>query len=245
MADRLEVKYFVDRTTRTALGRDLRALMGADTHAGTGGTYAVRSIYFDTPDYLYYHEKLEGLPNRDKPRVRVYGDDPGEAAFVRLEVKSRRMTHGHKASTVLSREAYEDIDAALRRRTLPPAVLLEDPAVRAFFHLVRMYNLEPKVLVQYRREPLERREGGRIRVNLDDELVATRRLDLFGPLGGAHRILDYGHAVFEIKAEDFLPGWLHTLIGKYDLWNEAISKYCLAVRSECLLSEIGRANDEY
>ena len=109
----------------------------------------------------------------------------------------------------------------------------------------KLYNLEPKVLVQYRREAFEREELGRIRVNLDDELVATRSLDLLGPLKGERAIMERGAAIFEIKAEDFLPYWLHTLIGKYDLSSEPISKYCLAVRSQGRLSAAGRADDEY
>ena len=57
--DRLEVKYLIDRTTRTALTRDLAAFMRPDQHAGSGGGYRVRSLYFDTPDYMAYHEKIE------------------------------------------------------------------------------------------------------------------------------------------------------------------------------------------
>jgi SPX domain protein involved in polyphosphate accumulation len=97
-------------------------------------------------------------------------------------------------------------------------------------------NQEPKVLIQYRRQAFERRELGRIRVNFDDELVATRNLQLLDPLRGARRVMRYGHAVFEIKVDGAVPSWLHMLIGKYNLQNQAFSKYCYGIRATAPLS---------
>ena len=93
---------------------------------------------------------------------------------------------------------------------------------------------------EQRRQAFERVEISRTRVNFDDELQATRNLDLLGPLRGARRVLRYGYAIFEIKVDNVLPYWLHTLIAKYNLQNEALSKYCYAVQSEVQVSAIGR-----
>lgn len=242
---RLELKYLVDRTTRTALARDLAAFMRPDAHAGPEGAYLVRSLYLDTPDYLAYHDKLAGVAVRHKLRVRAYGDEPSQTPHVRLEVKSRYLSFIHKITVDVPPQDYDEIALAIQRRKLPPARLLNGGnGSLEFFRLLRQYNMEPKVIVQYRRHALERVEVNRIRVNFDDELLATRSLDLQGPLRGARRLLQYGHAVFEIKADDFLPRWMHTLIAKYNLQNQAISKYCYAVRSEGRLSAVGREHDD-
>jgi hypothetical protein len=104
--------------------------------------------------------------------------------------------------------------------------------------------MEPKVLIEYRREALERREAGRTRVNFDFDLRATRDLRLLDPLRGARSILGCGRAIFEIKVDGGrLPFWLHLLIAKFDLQNEAISKYCHAVRSEARLTTSSRADE--
>lgn len=239
--DRLEVKYLIDRTTRTALTRDLVAFMRPDKHAGPGGSYLVRSLYFDTPDYMAYHQKMAGAAVRHKLRVRAYGEDPSQTPHVRLEVKSRYLSYIHKITLDVSREDYQQIECALKGRTLPPAHLLDDDsACKEFFRLQRQYNMEPKIIIQYRRQALERQEINRVRVNFDDELLATRNLDLLGPLPGARRLLQYGHAIFEIKVDRVMPYWLHTLIAKYDLQNQALSKYCYAVQSEGRYSSLGR-----
>jgi hypothetical protein len=239
--NRLEIKYLVDRTTRTALARDLMAFMRPDIHADAEGCYMVRSLYFDTADYLAYDEKTDGASVRHKLRIRAYGQDPSQTPHVRLEVKSRYLNYIHKISVDVSREDYAEIERALKRRTLPPARLMGDGGVsKEFFRLQRMYNMEPRVIVQYRRQAFERMELNRIRVNFDDELLATRNLGLLDPLRGARRLLQYGHAVFEIKVDNVLPYWLHTLIAKYNLQNEAVSKYCYTVQSEARVSAIAR-----
>lgn len=244
MLDRLEVKYFVDRTTRTALTRDLLAFMRPDVHAGQDGSYVVRSLYFDTPDYQAYHEKLSGAATRNKLRARTYGEAADPNTPVRMEVKGRFLSYIKKLTKDLSQEEYRAVETALRRRSLPPDYLLgNDSTIKEFFRLQRQYNMEPKILIQYRRQALERMEINRARVNFDDELLATRNLDLLGPLIGARRLLRYGSAVLEIKVDGFLPSWLHMLITKYSLQAEAISKYCYAVRSEARLSASGRSDE--
>lgn len=238
--NRFEVKYLVDRTTCTALTQDLAAFMRPDAHAGADGCYLVRSLYFDTPGYTAYHEKLNGIAERHKLRIRVYGDNPSQASFVRLEVKSRYLNYVKKLTTNVPLECYPEIEFALQRRTLPPAWLFEDSSAREFFRIQRQYNMQPVVLVQYRRQAYERMEMNRTRVNLDHELMASRNLDLLAPMTNARRVLGYGHAVFEIKVDNVLPALLHTLISKYNLWNETVSKYCFAVRSEARFSPVSR-----
>jgi hypothetical protein len=233
MSRRLELKYLVDRTTRTSLEQDLAALMDPDPYAGPDGSYLVRSLYFDTPDYLAYHDKLAGAARRNKLRIRAYGAEPAEASHVRLEVKSRYLDFIHKITVDLPVEEYAEVEQSLFRRTQPPARLLEDDRVsKEFFRIQKQFNMEPKTLIQYRRQAFERRELCRVRANFDDELLASRQLELLSPLQGARRLLQYGHAVFEIKVDGAMPFWMHRLISKYDLQNQAVSKYCYAVRSE-------------
>jgi SPX domain protein involved in polyphosphate accumulation len=240
--NRLEIKYLIDRTRRTALTRDLRAFMAPDSHSGPRGGYTIRSLYFDTPDYQAYHEKIAGTAVRHKLRIRAYGEDVSNVPWVRLEVKSRYLNYIHKIAVDVSREEYGEIERALARRIMPPAHLLApESGAKEFFRLQRQLNMHPVVIVQYRRQAFERREVNRVRVNFDDELVATRNLQLLKPLQGARRVLQHGTAVLEIKVDNVMPFWLHDLIAKYDLQNEAISKYCYGVRSQGRMSAVPRS----
>lgn len=241
---RQEFKYLLDRTTRTALARDLAAIMNVDAYAEEDGTYLVRSLYFDTPNFQAFKEKADGAAVRHKLRVRAYGADPTKTSIVRLEVKSRYLKFIHKTVIDVPREKYAEVELSFRNRTMPPAWLFNAPGVsKEFFRIQRQYGQEPKVLIQYRRQAFERKELGRIRVNFDDELLATRNLQLLAPLVGARRLMRYGHAVFEIKVDGNVPSWLHMLISKYNLQNQAFSKYCYGMRSAAILSTELRESD--
>lgn len=243
--NRLEVKYWVDRTTRTALTRDLLAFMRPDTHSSNEEGYLVRSLYYDTHDYMAYHEKMSGAALRHKLRSRAYGANPRDSTLVRFEVKSRYLTYIFKTTVDIPRADYDEVDFLLKRGLLPPARLMNDAHVsKEFFRLLRQYNMLPKVLIQYRRQAFERMEiGRRVRANFDDELYASSNLDLLGPLKGARRLQQYNRAIFEIKVDGHLPYWMHQLISKYNLQSQAISKYCYAVRSEAKLSASGRPEE--
>jgi hypothetical protein len=241
---RLEVKYLVDRPTRTALTHDLVAFMRPDVHAGPDGFYLVRSCYFDTHDYMAYHEKLAGHAVRHKLRTRVYGVDPGQTPLVRLEVKSRYLEYVHKTTVDVPREDHDMIQRAIWRKVLPPVGLLSEKGISVeFFRIQRQYNMDPRILIQYRRQAFERQEIGRVRANFDDELLATGKLDLLGPMRGARRLMEPGYSIFELKVDEALPYWMHALIAKYDLQNQAVCKYCHAVSSRAFLSHVEREDE--
>ena len=238
---RMEIKYMIDRTTRTALTRDLRAFMRPDAHTDQHGSYRVRSLYFDTFDFRAYHDKLAGAAERHKLRVRVY---PDSATFVRFEVKSRYASFIHKITVDLPISEFESVKPVIFEHALPPPHLMEDKSVsKEFFRLQKQLNMFPKIMVQYRREAFERLELNRVRVNFDDELMASRHFDLLGPLTGGRYLQKYGRTIFEIKVDGTMPFWLHMLIAKYNLQNEAISKFCYAVRSEAMLSLAARSEE--
>jgi hypothetical protein len=101
----------------------------------------------------------------------------------------------------------------------------------------------PQILVQYRRRAYEKNEINRVRLSFDDNLVGSKHLNLLGQLRGARPLLKYGNAIFEIKVDGSVPYWLHMLIAKYDLQNEAISKFCYAIRGQARLSTLSRPDE--
>ena len=241
MTQRWEVKYVIDRSLRTALDRDLCALMDPDKYTARDGSYIVRSLYFDTPDYMAYHSKISGEAVRHKLRTRIYTDRPETAKMVRMEIKSRYIGTVHKTVADVTIDDYKEIWDAAQRRILPSQRILDlGVGVRQFFRLLKLYNMEPKILVQYRRRAFERRDVSRVRVNFDDELVGSRNLDLLAHIPNARRLLRYDHTVFEVKVDGVMPFWLHMLIDKYHLQNRAFSKFCNAIYSEARTSAILR-----
>ena len=241
---RLELKYLVDRTSRTALEKDLRTFTPADGYSESNEGYLVRSLYFDTHDYMAYHEKMAGTAVRHKLRMRVYGEKPEMAPFVRLEVKSRYNETINKITVDVPQKDFDDVASAIENHRLPPQHFLNlDGISREFFRVQRQYNMKPQIMVQYRRRAYEKKEIERVRVNFDDQLFATKHLDILGHLRCARSLLKYGNSIFEIKVDGTMPYWLHKLIAKYDLQNQAISKYCYAIRGQARLTTHSRSEE--
>lgn len=79
--------------------------MHEDRHNGPQG-YAIRSLYFDTPDDQDFRDKVDGLELRRKIRLRTYSP---QAGFAMLEMKQKQGPYQRKRSLRLPREEAESL----------------------------------------------------------------------------------------------------------------------------------------
>lgn len=83
---RHEKKHYITPADHAALRQRLGRVMQTDPNAGPGGTYTVHSLYFDDWQDTALREKLDGLPRREKFRIRYYNRELG---YIKLEKKSK------------------------------------------------------------------------------------------------------------------------------------------------------------
>ena len=69
---RHEHKYLISTQSAVLLKHRLRGVMDRDPYAGPTGQYTIRSLYFDDEKFTAYDEKLDGLRDRVKYRIRFY-----------------------------------------------------------------------------------------------------------------------------------------------------------------------------
>ncbi|NUO84375.1 VTC domain-containing protein, partial [candidate division KSB1 bacterium] len=73
------------------------------------GVYPITSLYYDTPDYKAYWDKIDGQRNRRKVRVRVYGNGVVSAATPAfVEIKARRIQFLNKRAEATEMVASEE-----------------------------------------------------------------------------------------------------------------------------------------
>ena len=99
--DRHEIKYTVSAYETQLLKHRLPALLRRDKHAGAKGCYLIRSVYFDDVDYSAYNEKIAGVKERTKYRIRYYDLDDSVIFFER---KSKNGDMTGKDSVKITRE---------------------------------------------------------------------------------------------------------------------------------------------
>ena len=219
--DRHEIKYIISRFEAEILKRRLPALLRPDAHAGAAGSYFIRSLYFDDPDYTAYREKLDGVKERTKYRIRFYNMDDS-VIFLEKKTKDGDMTG--KDSVRLTRagaEAFIRGDEGLPRLK----------GLGGELGRLRQGAWRPAVIVDYDRlaytYPI-----GNVRVTIDSNVrTAPYRYDIFDPRLLDIPVLDEGEVVLEVKYDAFLPAPVRELLHGVKKQRCAVSKYtkCLSI----------------
>lgn len=213
---RHEWKHEISYADMLALRQRLRAVMELDAHA-VGGSYQIRSLYFDNLADKALREKIDGVNLREKFRIRLYNRDP---SVIHLEKKARRGGLGTKFSAPLTaEEAQRIVDG-------DTAWMMESgrDLVRELCCKMRYQGLRPKTIVDYTREPFIYRPGN-VRVTLDYDIrTGLSCRDFLNPdcvtvpAGDAPILL-------EVKWDAFLPDIIRDAVQTPGRRVEAFSKY--------------------
>ncbi len=155
---RHELKHEISIGDAMALRCRLKAVAKLDFHAA-GGSYEIRSLYFDNLWDMALREKLDGINRREKFRVRYYNRD---TSLIHLEkkIKCNNLTGKESAElTALETQLIIDGDYDWMGRD-------DRPLVVQLYNKIRTQGLLPKTIVEYTREPFVYGPGN-VRVTLD------------------------------------------------------------------------------
>ena len=223
---RHELKYYITLGEYELLHRKLSLTMERDAFAKkNGGEYFIRSLYFDDRDDSAFREKLSGIDERDKFRIRIYDmrDD-----VIKLECKHKSNGYIKKQSIGLSRKEYEKLISGDRLFLLNRP----EPFARRMYLEFAQRALKPAVIVDYTREafvfPMED-----VRVTFDKNVrTGLRSVDMFNAGIPTYPVIDDYGMVLEIKFNRFLPTYIRSLLQLEASQRSAISKYVLCRRFE-------------
>ncbi len=212
---RHEYKYLISRAGAELLRRRLPTLMAPDPHVGERGRYCIRSLYFDDLHFSAYGDKMAGIRDRVKYRLRCYN---GNTAFIRLEKKEKRGDLTRKTGQTVTPEQARALQSCLRGTG---SDLLGE------LHTAIGCGLRPAVLVEYDRTPFVC-AAGNTRITLDENIrTKPYRENLWEPDSSMLPVLEPGQAVLEVKFDDFLPGCLSAALEDIPKVGLAVSKYVL------------------
>lgn len=215
---RHEWKHEISYGDMLVLRQRLGAVMKRDEHTANG-KYFIRSLYFDNAADKALREKLDGVNNREKFRIRYYNHD---TSLIHLEKKSKRGGLGSKKLAELTAEeaqAIVDGDWEWMQGD-------DRPLVRELFLKMRSQGLRPKTIVDYVREAFVYAPGN-VRVTLDHDIrTGLRSVDFLNPncvtvpAGDAPIIL-------EVKWDAFLPSIIRDIVQLEGRHTSAFSKYAI------------------
>lgn len=223
---RHELKYYITEGDHALLSRKLLLTMEQDAFAKkSGGEYFIRSLYFDDRDDSAFREKLDGIDERDKFRIRIYNmrDDA-----IKLECKHKSNGYIKKQSLTLSRGEYDMLMQGKRSFLLSRP----EPFARRMYLEFAQRALKPAVIVDYMREPYVFPMED-VRVTFDKNIrTAYRATDLFDAALPTYPVIDEGAMVLEVKFNRYLLTYVRALLQLDRCQRSAISKYVLCRKFE-------------
>ena len=220
VVSRHEVKYFINPIKCMQLSSVLKNVMIEDKHNGADG-YIIRSLYFDTYGEADFYEKLAGIENRKKIRLRVYSPND---KLVKLEIKRKFGDEQVKKSAFISKDDAKrliDCDYDVLRK-------YENATVRTIYEIMHINRVRPVVLIEYQRKAFIHPTNN-IRVTVDTNIRSNETyFGLFDEFPVFCPVEEFIFALLEIKYDAFLIHWLSELLSTYDLTNGAYSKYFIS-----------------
>ncbi len=225
---RHELKFFISNWQYTLLRSALAATLHPDPNGDpVTNEYAIRSLYFDTAfdDALY--DKLDGVQNRDKYRIRIYNFSD---RVIKLECKTKIGTLISKRSLSIPRDLADQLIACV-----PDGLdstrsgLLSD-----VYREMTTRLLHPVVIVDYVREAyLHPAED--VRITVDKQLrTGMYSVDLFNPNIPTIPPFDHDLMILEVKYNRVLPPYIRDILSTHCInpISSAISKYTWCRRFE-------------
>lgn len=220
---RHEFKHSINKIDELALSNRLGKLFKHDKHSESTGTYRVSSLYFDTPYDKALKQKIHGVNEREKFRIRYYNDD---LSFIMLEKKFKIGGISSKHKGKLDKKEVEmiingDIDFLLKKKK---------PIFLELYSKMKGQLLEPKTVVTYDRQAYVF-EPGNVRITLDKNVRSGMRnvKDFLKP-DLVHIKVNDELTILEVKYDEFLPEIVRLAVALPNRRATANSKYAASRR---------------
>lgn len=250
---RYELKYIIEESRAQAMTGYLRPYLRPSSFNRPGPTPGepVVSLYFDSPDLLFYRQACSGLKNRFKLRIRYYDSDGNKPAF--LEVKRRVSDVICKERAMVSRDSVRQVLlSGWPSRWCGPGLSPWDgdqqqaSVWQQFSRLLNVARARAMLYCTYIREAYVESDGGSLRVTMDRQIRATlysgeRQLEVPAhSVQPSPQFIRPDQVVLELKFNGSCPQWMQQMVRTFNLHRRSVSKYCACVETLGLPS--GRQN---
>lgn len=216
---RKEIKYVVPLGKALAIRDQLDRLLERDAHCANG-PYLVRSLYFDSVNNIDFAEKLAGVVDRKKVRLRIYD---GDASLCKLEIKQKYDDRQQKLSLIVSEPDARELSRG-NIKVLRNYFNSAETAVKAY-----------GIMMQGRYRPVAQIEYDRLayrypmydtRITLDMNVRSSEsNMDLFAS-DVCYTPVMRENVVLEVKYSGKLMGFLSSIFAQFHLTQGTYSKYC-------------------
>ena len=213
---RHEIKHYITQADAVAIRQNLSAVAAVDPHAGKDGCYRIRSLYFDDLRDTALWEKLDGVNERRKFRIRYYNED---LSYIVLECKMKRDDVGCKLQERLTQEELSRIIAG----DIGWMASSGRPLLVTLYVEMKTRGLKPKCVVEYMRVPFVYGPGN-VRVTIDWNIRTGPPGQFMNPRGLTLPV-EGNPMLLEVKWDEYLPSIIRRATALKGRGSTAFSKY--------------------
>lgn len=216
---RREIKYIVPLGKALAIREQLDRLLQRDSHC-TDGPYSVRSLYFDSVNNIDFAQKLAGVVERKKVRLRIYD---GDASLCKLEIKQKTDDRQQKLSLLVSEADARELSRGNIK------------VLRNYFDSSETSRKAYGIMAQGLYRPVAQVEYDRLaykypmydtRITLDMNIRSSEsNMDLFSSNVHYSPVMRE-NVVLEVKYSGKPMGFLSAVFAQFHLTQGTYSKYC-------------------
>jgi SPX domain protein involved in polyphosphate accumulation len=215
---RYEYKFLISSAQGSELSSRLAGAFSRDPH---GDEYFIRSLYFDDVRMSAYYDKIAGVKDRVKYRIRFYNSDD---SYIVFEAKRKSGKMVSKTSFEIS---HTDADAIIAGHF----GVLEDygaPLAEEFLAASQREKFYPAAVTDYIREAFVH-PASNLRITFDKSLSTITDFNIFSE-GIKKHIFDNDSIILEVKYDEILPNMARQMI-PFIGQSQAVSKYCLCLET--------------
>ena len=225
---RYEFKYILTKDESEAIEKEVRNFMQYDGYVlkDKNNSYHVRSQYYDNDLSTHFFEKVDGMRDRHKYRIRTYGQELSENNPIFLEKKGRKLERTYKQRYQIDykylKMFYNPYEKEKLLKIYPNIDLIQD----FVYDSIRKCTT-PKVIVDYLRTPYVSDFDSNFRLTFDRSLTVTQTNECYEiyKLNRAWYKMIAGYTILEVKFFRRFPPWFHKIIQSYNLRRLSNSKF--------------------
>ena len=213
---RHELKHYINFCDVLQLRARLPFVASLDENGVKENGYRIRSLYFDNYNDKALKEKIDGVNEREKFRLRCYNND---TSFIRLEKKSKKDGICFKESAILT-----DVQCnSLIKGNIAVLKEIDSPLCMEFYTKMYYQQLRAKNIVDYWREAYVYPPGN-VRITLDYDIRTSHSVNDF--LMPKPVLIPISEVyILEVKYDNFLPEIIRGLVSLSSRSSTAFSKY--------------------
>ncbi len=220
--NRKELKYYINQIDYLTLKSKISGIFLKDKNNSEEKYYTVRSIYFDNKSNNSYFEKMSGIENRNKYRIRIYNLSPD---IVKLEIKAKKNNLIFKDSVNIDSKDVNKIISGHYSCLLH----YDNTTANKVYAEFSKDHYRPVVIIDYRRDAYYI-DINNIRITFDSRVKKdeTNLNSFFDDNVDMYDVLNNNKIIMEIKYNNIIPIWIKHLLQVPRFERCAISKYTLS-----------------